>query len=273
VSASAAPLVSVVTAVLNGMPYVARSLDSVQEQDYRPLEHWVIDGGSTDGTVDAIRAREARLAGWVSEKDRGIADAFNKGLERARGEYVMFLNADDELASPDALSRALEFASAAGFPDVLYGDCDVVDRQSGAFLYRHARDYDPARFLRFAILPHPSMLMHRRYFERHGRFDASYRVAMDYELQLRGVPACGAMRAPVVVTRVRTGGESTLDPRRVMDENIRALRSTGHLGAAGALGYRALYGARFAARGVLQRLGLYRAFTAMRHGARRAQGR
>jgi glycosyltransferase involved in cell wall biosynthesis len=267
------PLISVVTAVRNGMPFLPGTLDSVAAQDYPAVEHWVIDGGSTDGSLDAIRRRAAKLAGWVSENDRGIADAFNKGLERCRGDYVLFLNADDELAAPDALSRVVEFAASAGFPDVVYGDCDVVDRESGKLLYRHARDYDRARFLRFGILPHPSLLMHRRYFERHGRFDTSYRVAMDYELQLRGVPACGAAHARVVLTRVRSGGESTLDPRRVMEENLRALRSTGHLGAAGVFGYRLMYGARFAVRGVLERLGLYRAYTALRHGARRVQGR
>jgi glycosyltransferase involved in cell wall biosynthesis len=267
------PRFSVVMAVLDGMPHFARSVESVHAQDYPHLEHWIIDGGSTDGTLDVIRARETRLAGWVSEKDRGIADAFNKGLGRARGDYIMFLNSDDELAAPDVLSRAMASARDAGFPDVLYGDCDVVDRESGEVLYRFERDYDRGRFLRFGILPHPSMLMHRRYFERHGRFDPSYRIAMDYELQLRGVPACGAVRAPFLVTRVRTGGESTRNPRRVLDENIRALRSTGHLGSVGACAYRALYGARFTARGALERLGLYRAFTAARHGARRAQGR
>lgn len=270
---SSEPTVSVVTAVFNGMPYLRNTLQSVAQQTYPRREHWVIDGGSTDGSIEVIREHAPSLAGWVSERDRGIADAFNKGLARARGDYIMFLNSDDELAAPDVLSRVIAIARETGFPDVLYGDCDVIERESGAFLYRHARDYDRARFLRFGVLPHPSMLMHRRYFERHGRFDTSYKVAMDYELQLRGVPACGATRLPFVVSRVRTGGASTRDSRQVLDENLRALRANGHLGPASALAYRITYGARFAARRALEHLGLYRAFAAARYDLRRAHDR
>jgi len=258
-STAGLPTISIITAVRNGMPFVADTIASVLAQDYPRIEYWVIDGASTDGTFELVRSHAARLAGWTSEPDGGIAEAFNKGLARAKGDYLMFLNSDDALASPGALSALVEEARRKGWPEVIYGDCDLVDRASGEVLYRHAVEYDRGRFLRSGTLPHPGMLMHRRYFERHGPFDTSFRIAMDYELQLRGVPQVGAVRAPVLITRVRTGGESTLAPLRAADENLRALRKNGHLSSRAAeAGWRAYFRARFAARRILETMGLRR---------------
>lgn len=264
-----APKISVVTVVRNGLPFIERTIESVLAQDYPALEYWIVDGGSTDGTVELIRTHAPRLAGWTSEPDAGIADAFNKGLARARGDYVMFLNADDALASPSALSSLVDAARRSGWPEVIYGDCDLIDRDSGAFLYRHAVDYNRRRFLRCGTLPHPGMLTHRRYFGRFGRFDPAYRIAMDYELQLRGVPETGAVRAPVLVTRVRTGGLSATDRPLALEENLRALRRHGYLRAPWAEArLRAYFRLRSAARRVLEATGLQRPFErARRRGA------
>ncbi len=222
------PLISIVTIVRNGLPFVRETIASVLSQDYPRLDYWVIDGESSDGTVGVIEQSQQRLAGWISEPDQGISDAFNKGLSRARGDYVMFLNADDLLASSGAVTALVDAARNAGWPDVIYGDCNLTDRSTSAVLYRASIDYDAKRFLNFGMLPHPSMLVRRRYFDRFGVFDTSFQSAMDYELLLRGVPKVGATRVPVLVTNVRTGGESTRDPIRVIDENIRALQKNGY---------------------------------------------
>lgn len=255
------PTVSIVTAVRNGLPWVENTIVSVLGQDYAPLEYWIVDGASTDGTVDLIRRHASRLAGWTSEPDAGIAEAFNKGLARARGDYIMFLNADDALASPSAISMLMQAARHSNWPDVIYGDCDLIDRESGEFIYRHVAEYDRRRFLNCGTLPHPGMLTHRRYFDRFGRFDTSFRIAMDYELQLRGVPETGAVHATVLVTRIRAGGLSAVERLVATDENLRALRMTGHLRSKFAeVRMRAYYRLRFAARRVLEVLGLHRRF-------------
>ena len=271
---AARPLVSIVTVVRNGMPFILDNLASVARQDYPALEHWIIDGASTDGTVEAIRMHAASLAGWVSEPDAGIAEAFTKGLSRARGDYIMFLNSDDALASPDAMAALVEGARSQGWPDIPYGDCDLIDRDTGRFLYRYAFEFDPGRFLRFDLPPHPGMLMHRRFFDRHGKFDTSFRISMDYELQLRGFPGSSVVRIPVLVTRVRTGGLSALNPLLGIEENIRALQMTGHLrGWHEAARIRAYHRLRFAARRVLEATGLYGLFVAARQRmARRRAG-
>src|SRR5262249_44004882 len=163
----------------------------------------------------------------------------------------------DALAGPHSIATLIDAARERSWPDVVYGDCDVVDRDSGVTLYRAAIDYDRGRFLRFAVIPHPSMIVHRGYFDRHGEFDRSYKMAMDYELLLRGVPDVGAVRVPSLVTRVRAGGASTQDPRRVIEENIRALRKNGYLtSVAEAAFVRLYYRCRFAARDLAEWLGL-----------------
>ena len=268
------PLISVVTTVFNGARLLEATLASVQAQTYARVEHWVIDAGSTDGTVDIIKRHASRLAGWISEPDRGIADGFNKGLERARGDYIMFLSADDALAHPRALEELVAYARAHAWPDALYGDCDLRDPASGALLYRVMVDYDRARFLRGALVPHPGMLMHRRYFERHGNFDISFKIAMDYELFLRGFPQQGVLRMPGLVTNIGAGGISARSRTLAVEENIRALRMHGYLGALSEARLRAVYAVRGAARRVLELTGLYRAFDSMRRReARRAAQR
>jgi glycosyltransferase involved in cell wall biosynthesis len=256
--------VSVVTVVFNGRRHLEETLASVRAQAGPVIEHWVIDGGSTDGTVDIVRAQGSHLAGWISEPDNGIADAFNKGLARARGDYIMFLNADDALAHPRALADLVDAARASDWPAVVYGDCDLIDPSSGEFLYRAVINYDRARFLARETLPHPGMLMHKRYFEQFGRFDTSFRVAMDYEMFLRGVPQTGALRVPGVVTRVRAGGISARNRQVVIDETLRALRMHARITRAGEARVRAAYAMRGAARRALEGVGLYRAFDAAR---------
>src|SRR6266852_7649400 len=98
-----APRVSVVTATLGSRAYLEDTIQSVLAQSHPNLEYIIVDGGSKDGTVDLIRSYESRLTDWVSEPDRGIADAFNKGLARSTGDYVLFLNSDDRFATSDAV--------------------------------------------------------------------------------------------------------------------------------------------------------------------------
>lgn len=121
VDRSTTPVVTVVTVVFNAQANLEATLLSVLSQDCPGLEYLIIDGGSTDGTLEIVRRHEARLSGWISEPDAGIYDAMNKGLRRARGTWVHFLNAGDRFAAPDVLRRCLEAAQPGD--GVLYGDC------------------------------------------------------------------------------------------------------------------------------------------------------
>lgn len=178
------PLVSLITVVLNGGDTVSRTFESVFAQYYQPIEYIVIDGGSTDGSVDLIRQHETSLAYWISEPDRGISDAFNKGLEIARGDYIGLLNADDWL-SPDQIGTAVRTlqSSKAGF---VFGDL-LYHAPNGTPLHQIQGDSDYISKIRSRMpaLNHPTMLVKRQVFNDIGGFDRRYQVAMDYDWVLR----------------------------------------------------------------------------------------
>lgn len=264
------PKISIITIVRNGMPFVSGTIESVIGQHYDRLEYIVIDGGSTDGTLDVIRSQGDRISKWISEPDRGIADAFNKGLALATGDYIQFLNADDALAGPDAVSGMAEKMIESGFPELIYGDCDVLDRDSGKILYRASIGFSPEGLKQGKILPHPSLFAHRSYFERFGEFDTGFRIAMDYEWMLRGAAKVRVVHAPILVTNVRNGGISTVNQARVVNEIIAALKKNHCFGSVlDEWKLRGYFKARAWARKFLEGIGLYRVFFNLRNRPQR----
>ncbi len=176
--------VSLITVVLNGGEALSRTFESVFAQTYPSIDYIVIDGGSTDGSVDLIERHGDRIAYWVSEPDNGISDAFNKGLAAAKGDYIGLLNADDWL-SPDQIKEAVQALRASdasfAFGDLLYHAPD------GEAL--HVIQGDPAYGSKIkSLMPalnHPTMLVKRQVFDNIGGFNLRYRVAMDYDWVLR----------------------------------------------------------------------------------------
>lgn len=221
--------ISVITVVRNGMPFVEQTINSVIGQTYPNLEYIVIDGGSTDGTIDVIKSHESGIAKWLSEKDEGIADAFNKGLSLATGDYLLYLNSDDALAGSDVLAVMAEKIVENNLPLLIYGDCDVLDRSTGQVLYRASMDFSPERMGRGQMIPHPSLLAHRGYFEKYGAFDKRFTIAMDYEWLLRGGLRERIVHIPMLVTNVRNGGISAQDRSLAVNEIVAALKKHGYI--------------------------------------------
>ena len=177
------PLVSVVTVCRNAAVLLPRCLASVSAQTYPWIEHIVIDGASTDGT-QALLERSTGLAGWVSEADAGISDAFNKGLALCRGSVIGILNADDEYL-PETVARAVDALAADAGAGFVFGDCDfTIDGQ----VVLH-RDGDPAyhRVIdrEMPVLNHPTVFVRQAVYARHGLFRTDLALAMDYDLLLR----------------------------------------------------------------------------------------
>ncbi|MFN2628968.1 MAG: glycosyltransferase family 2 protein [Gaiellaceae bacterium] len=176
------PLVSVVTPSLNQVRYVEEAIRSVAEQDYPRIEHIVIDGGSTDGTLDVLR-RHARVR-WISEPDRGQADALNKGFGMSSGEIFAWLNADD-VYLPGALSAAVAALQESGAA-LVYGGWRQLDEGGATIKDVGARPYDYRELLEVRnLIAQPSAFFTREAFEGVGGVDAGFRYAMDYELWLR----------------------------------------------------------------------------------------
>lgn len=208
---------SIVTAVYNRAAVLEDALRSVHGQTHGAVEHLVIDGASTDGTLAILARHRARLATLVSETDRGVYDALNKGLRLATGDVVGFLHADDGYADPGTLARV---ASAFADPavDAVYGDLEYVSRDDPARVVRRWRSgaCTPGQLRLGWMPPHPTFFARRELYERLGGFDTAYRIAADYELMLRFIGAGIRMAyVPRVLVRMRLGGMSNRSLRQM----------------------------------------------------------
>lgn len=198
------PLVSVITVVFNRADHLEEAVQAVAAQTYPKIEHIVIDGGSTDGTVDIIRRHEASIRHWVSEPDRGLYDAMNKGVSRVIDpeSYVLFANADDSLFSPDTVERVI---AASDGEDLLYGRMVFADGDVSGVLGRRIEFNDLAQ----ETLCHPATFVRRRLFDTVGPFDTTFMIAADYDHIVRCFVSGATTRfVDVIVSKMRMGGLS-----------------------------------------------------------------
>ena len=225
--------VSVITAVLNRASTLESALRSVHGQTGADVEHIVIDGGSTDGTLALLARHKAGIAKMVSEPDGGLYDALNKGIRQASGDVIGFLHADDEFAAPDALAR---IAHAFGNPAVeaVYGDLVYVKQNDASRVVRYWRagTYQRDQFMHGWMPPHPTFYVRAGIYSRFGGFDTRYRLAADYENMLRILWRGGvqATYVPQVLVRMRMGGmsnKSLLNMLRKSREDYAAMRQNG----------------------------------------------
>ena len=199
------PRVTVVTIVRNGVDTIERTIESVIAQDYPHLEFIVVDGGSTDGTLDVILRYAPSIARWSTAKDRGPYDAMNKGADQATGEWVVFMNGGDRFAGPDVITRAFAAVDAASC-DVVYGDGIIT-----ADDYRIVeRAVDPLTLADGNGFSHQSCFV-RTGLQQAYRFDLNERIAADYDLFLRLMKDGKRFRhVDVVVSEFFMGGLSTI---------------------------------------------------------------
>lgn len=209
------PRISIIVATLNSANTIQRCIDSVAEQTYANKELIVMDGGSTDGTVEILRSNDSKIAYWESKSDRGLYHAWNKALDRVNGEWVCFLGADDQFAAADSLSTLvskqephINFVSGRA---VLVDEKDQVLKIEGV-------PWSWELMKRYQVIAHPASLHRRSLFEEYGKFDETYKIAGDYDFLLR----VGAnMRAAYVdkeVVLCRVGGLSRSQIRNVFKE-------------------------------------------------------
>jgi glycosyltransferase involved in cell wall biosynthesis len=178
------PRISIVTPSYNQAAYLEDTIQSVLNQDYPNLEYILIDGGSTDGSLEIIERYTDKLAYWVSEPDEGQASAINKGLARSTGEIVAWLNSDD-IYLPGAFKQALEAFHSNPELGFIYGDLQSIDSSGQVFhTIKYAR-YSLDDLLAFRIIGQPTVFMRREVLEQTDLLDASYHYLLDHHLWLR----------------------------------------------------------------------------------------
>lgn len=204
--------ISIITATYNSAPTIAGCIASVQNQTYPNIEHIIIDGASKDNTLEIINSIPNRVSKIVSEPDKGIYDAMNKGIALATGDVIGILNSDDFFTSDDVVEKIVT-AFKNNDVDGVYGDICFVKpaNLSKVVRYYSARWFTPSLF-RFGFMPpHPSFYVSRKKYQELGLYQTDYKIAADYELLIRylKVNQLKTRYLTFCVVTMRTGGDST----------------------------------------------------------------
>lgn len=225
--------ISVVTVCYNAVDCIEQTMLSVLDQTYHDIEYIIIDGGSTDGTVDIIKKYADRLAYWISEPDKGIYDAMNKGIAMASGDIIGILNSDDFFTA-DTIVATLAAELADQEIDAVYADVHYVDDSD---LSRSVRYYSSRTFrpwmMKLGFQPaHPTFYCRKSVYDRHGSFDINFRVAADFEhlLRLIYIQRIPTRYIPLDCVAMRTGGASTSGLKshlRILSDHLKAYRKNG----------------------------------------------
>jgi glycosyltransferase len=216
--------VSIITATYNSERYLEDCIQSVIKQTHKDIEHIVVDGKSKDGTLAIITKYNDHLAQWVSETDRGIYDAINKGMQMATGDVVGILNSDDMLDSPTVIENIVRTFEETKV-DAVYGDLDYVAAEDTSKIIRiwKGRPFKRNRFHYGWMPAHPTFYIRRSLIDKYGLYENHYYTAADYEFMARylyknKVSAC---YLPMLIVKMRMGGESNKNLRQRLRANRR----------------------------------------------------
>lgn len=215
--------ISVITAAYNSAATIADTLRSVNEQTHSDVEHIIVDGLSTDDTVAVVQEHGTRVSRVITERDRGIYDAMNKGLAAATGDVIGLLNSDDLYPHSDVLANVVAAFMAESELDAIYGDLCYVKQFDVTRNVRYWRssEFKPGYFLHGWVPPHPTFFARREVYERLGTFDLNYRLAADWELLVRfmEVNRIRTRYCPHVFVHMRLGGATNRSWANVWKQN------------------------------------------------------
>jgi glycosyltransferase involved in cell wall biosynthesis len=220
--------ISIITVVFNGEKTIARAVESIYAQRGVEVEHIVIDGASSDGTLAVLRRFQKNIAVLISEPDQGIYDAMNKGIKLATGEIIGILNADDCYANQDVLNQVCNQFESQNV-EAVFGDVDYFDADNQARVTRVYRSsvFHPKKLARGVMPAHPALFLRREVYERYGLFNIGFKIAGDFDFIAR-IFKSGELRyvyIPSTLTRMQNGGISTQGLRSTIILNREILRS------------------------------------------------
>jgi len=220
--------ISLITAVYNEVETIGDCIKSIINQTYPDIEHIIIDGSSTDGTIDVIQKYKDKIAKVVSEPDKGIYDALNKGLKLASGDIVGFLHADDVYAHEKVIENVVSQMENHNV-DSCYGDLLYVNKNNTEKIIRYWKSspYKQGSFKYGWHPPHPTFFVKRAVYEKYGGFDTDFEVSADFELMLRFLEKyqITTMYIPEPIIKMRIGGESNKSLKNIIKGNINCYRA------------------------------------------------
>jgi len=227
--------ISIITATYNSEATLKSCMISVLHQSYKNIEYVIIDGNSTDETLDLVKQHQLQFPKIkfkiLSEIDNGIYDALNKGVQLATGDVIGFVHSDDVLASDSIVSKIAEVLKNSNV-DGVYGDLEYVNKENTNNIIRHwkSKNFHP-KLLKQGWMPaHPTLFLKREVYLKHGNFDLSYKIAADYDFMLRVLKdqSLKFSYIPEVITKMRVGGASNRSLKNIIQktkEDYRAIRS------------------------------------------------
>jgi glycosyltransferase len=223
--------ISIITAVYNNHAHIEQCIQSVLSQTYTNIEHIIIDGNSNDGTANIIRNYENKIAHWVTEPDKGIYDALNKGIKLATGDVVGLLHSDDMFANDRVIEKIADRFTETQC-DATYGDLLYVSKADPSKIIRYWKScpFDVKNFRKGWMPAHPTLFMTKNIYDTLGLFNLKYRISSDYDLMLRtvGTGRLTCEYIPEVITHMRVGGASNKSIKNIWVksyEDWQALRS------------------------------------------------
>lgn len=222
--------VSIITVCFNSFSTIQFTIESVLSQSYSDIEYLIIDGNSTDGTINIVKSYVPRFNGrlrWMSQKDRGIYDAMNKGIKMATGDVIGLLNSDDVLSSSDSVAKQMllleQSMADAVYADVLYTKSDDL---SSSVRYYSSWGFKPWK-MRLGFMPaHPTFYCKKNIYEKYGYFNLDYKIAADFECLLRFIYIhhIKTVYNPMQVVTMRIGGASS-NRRQIMKDHLKAFHA------------------------------------------------
>jgi len=226
--------ITIITAAYNSASTIKDTICSVNSQDYPNIEHIIIDGGSKDKTLEIVNEYAQRISIVLSEPDNGIYDAYNKGLARATGDVIGFLNSDDFYFSPTVISKVAESFLDESV-DAVYGNLVYVDQEDVNRISRlwKSQPYVEGIFAKGFVPPHPTFFLRKSVYDHVGGYDTSYRLAADFQLMLKAFLSTHVRNSRYIshtLVRMRMGGATGGNLSSIIDQNkeiLNALKSHG----------------------------------------------
>ena len=220
--------VSIITVVYNNKSTIKNAIESVLNQTYKNIEYIVIDGASTDGTIEIIESYANKMDKFVSEPDKGIYDAMNKGLKLATGDIVGILNSDDIYANNKVIETVAD-AFQKNDCDAIYGDLVYVDKEDLNKIIRYwkSKPFKKGLFKKGWHPAHPTYFVKKDVYDRYGLFNHDFKIAADYELMLRFMEKynINTHYIPEVLVKMRVGGESNRSLKNILKANIECYKA------------------------------------------------